>query len=94
VWTLATFIFVQAYTSTLFTYVVTPVQQPLISSVYELAENSAIQLFLRKAGIPDVVISARSTIFYASSDNNFFHLKFAGEKQYGPQPETTRKAQL
>ncbi|EFX73546.1 hypothetical protein DAPPUDRAFT_252885 [Daphnia pulex] len=40
VWTLPAFFFVQAYTSTLFTYLVTPTQQPLITSVYDIAESS------------------------------------------------------
>jgi hypothetical protein len=60
VWTLAAFIFVQAYTSTLFTYIVTPVNQPLINSVYDIAERSDIQLFVRKMGTADNLISASS----------------------------------
>ncbi|EFX82353.1 hypothetical protein DAPPUDRAFT_241433 [Daphnia pulex] len=35
VWTLAAFFFVQSYTSTLFTYVVTPINHPLINSIYD-----------------------------------------------------------
>jgi hypothetical protein len=48
VWTLAAFIFVQAYTSTLFTYVVTPVKKSLINSVGDIAENNKFNLFLKK----------------------------------------------
>nr|CAH0101813.1 unnamed protein product [Daphnia galeata] len=44
VWTLAAFIFVQAYTSTLFTYVVAPVNPPLINSIYDIAESPDINL--------------------------------------------------
>ncbi|KAI9559660.1 hypothetical protein GHT06_013665 [Daphnia sinensis] len=44
VWTLAAFIFVQGYNSTLFTYVVAPVNLPLINSVYDIAESSDIIL--------------------------------------------------
>ncbi|XP_046448145.1 glutamate receptor ionotropic, delta-1-like isoform X1 [Daphnia pulex] len=46
-WCLAAFIFVQAYNSTLFTYVVTPVHQPLINSIYDIFENSDINLLVR-----------------------------------------------
>ncbi|EFX82186.1 hypothetical protein DAPPUDRAFT_241335 [Daphnia pulex] len=46
-WCLATFIFVQAYNSTLFTYVVTPVHQPLINSIYDIFDNSDINLLVR-----------------------------------------------
>jgi ionotropic glutamate receptor len=60
VWTLAAFIFVQAYTSTLITYIVTPVNQPLITSAYDIAERSDIQLFVRKMGTADNLISASS----------------------------------
>ncbi|XP_046642731.1 ionotropic receptor 21a-like [Daphnia pulicaria] len=60
VWTLAAFFFVQAYTSTLITYVVTPVHQPLITSAYDIAERSEIQLFVRKAGTPDAIISNKN----------------------------------
>ncbi|EFX82357.1 hypothetical protein DAPPUDRAFT_316873 [Daphnia pulex] len=60
VWTLAAFFFVQAYSSTLFTYIVTPVNQPLITSAHDIAENSDIQLYLKKAGIPDAVISDKN----------------------------------
>ncbi|EFX82115.1 hypothetical protein DAPPUDRAFT_241203 [Daphnia pulex] len=47
VWTLATFIFVQAYSSILFTYVVAPVNRPLINSIYDIFDNSEINLFVR-----------------------------------------------
>jgi hypothetical protein len=76
---------------------VTPVNQPLITSAYDIAESGDIQLFVRKAGTPDTIISASS--FFLSTDRSVdldlsFHLKFAGQKQYRPQPETTREAQL
>ncbi|XP_045034758.1 glutamate [NMDA] receptor subunit 1-like [Daphnia magna] len=57
VWTLAAFIFVQGYNSTLFTYVVAPVNQPLINSVYDIAESSDIVLLVKKAGTIDTLIS-------------------------------------
>ncbi|KAK4030531.1 hypothetical protein OUZ56_023775 [Daphnia magna] len=60
VWTLAAFIFVQGYNSTLFTYVVAPVNQPLINSVYDIAESSDIVLLVKKAGTIDTLISERS----------------------------------
>ncbi|XP_046641006.1 ionotropic receptor 93a-like [Daphnia pulicaria] len=53
VWTLAAFIFVQAYTSTLFTYVVAPVNHPLIDSMYDIADNPEIHLLVKNEGTPD-----------------------------------------
>ncbi|EFX82354.1 hypothetical protein DAPPUDRAFT_241432 [Daphnia pulex] len=56
VWTLAAFFFVQAYTSTLFTYVVTPIHQPLINSVYDIIENKDVNVFIR-GGVMDFLFS-------------------------------------
>ncbi|XP_032789947.2 LOW QUALITY PROTEIN: glutamate receptor ionotropic, kainate 2 [Daphnia magna] len=53
IWTLAAFIFVQAYTSILFTYVVAPVSLPLINSIYDIADSDDINLLMKKAGTPD-----------------------------------------
>jgi hypothetical protein len=58
VWALAAFIFVQAYTSTLFTYVVAPVNQPLINSIYDIAESSDINLLVKLAGTPESMFLA------------------------------------
>ncbi len=62
VWILAAFIFVQAYTSILFTYIVTPVNTPLMNSVYDISENSHINVFIKMAGISDTLLSASSNI--------------------------------
>nr|CAH0100778.1 unnamed protein product [Daphnia galeata] len=48
VWCLAAFIFVQAYTSTLITYVVMPINPPLINSINDVFENRDIQLLIYK----------------------------------------------
>nr|CAH0102967.1 unnamed protein product [Daphnia galeata] len=45
VWCLATFLFVQAYSSVLFTYVVAPVNRPIINSIYDVIYNNDISLF-------------------------------------------------
>jgi ionotropic glutamate receptor len=58
VWTLAAFIFVQAYTSTLFTYVVAPVNQPLINSIYDITESSDINVLVKIAGTPETLFMA------------------------------------
>ncbi|XP_046641263.1 ionotropic receptor 93a-like [Daphnia pulicaria] len=47
VWTLAAFIFLQAYNSTLFTYVMAPVNHPLIDSMHGVAESTDINLLFR-----------------------------------------------
>jgi hypothetical protein len=57
VWCLAAFIIVQAYTSILFTYVVTPVNLPLVNSVYDIIEQSDVQLFLAKGMPLEIFIS-------------------------------------
>ncbi|EFX82122.1 hypothetical protein DAPPUDRAFT_241220 [Daphnia pulex] len=44
VWTLAAFIFVQAYNSILFTYVVATVNRPLINSINDILDSNDIQL--------------------------------------------------
>jgi hypothetical protein len=59
VWTLAAFIFVQAYTSTLFTYVVAPVNHPLIDSLYDIADNPEIHLLVKNEGTPDRYFTVR-----------------------------------
>lgn len=61
-WTLAAFIVVQTYTSTLFTYIVTPVNQPLMNSVHDITDNSDINVFTKMAGILDTLLSASFNI--------------------------------
>jgi hypothetical protein len=58
VWTVVAFFFVQAYTSTLFTYIVMPVNRPLITSVYDIPDNPDLNVFIEMAGIPDILLSA------------------------------------
>ena len=58
VWCVASFIFVQAYNSTLFTYVVTPVNPPLVKSAYDLADKKDVNVLIRKSGIIDYLVSA------------------------------------
>ncbi|XP_046449181.1 ionotropic receptor 93a-like [Daphnia pulex] len=60
VWILAAFIFVQAYTSTLITYVVTPINQPLINSVYDIAGSSDINLLVRETGSLNTLLSTNN----------------------------------
>ena len=56
-WTLAAFIFVQAYNSTLITYVITPSQSPLIYSAYDIAKDPSIALYMRKASTGERMIT-------------------------------------
>jgi hypothetical protein len=63
VWTLGAFFFVQAYTSTLFTYVVTPNNRPLIDSVYDVINNGDVNLLVRESGFMNILISARKQNF-------------------------------
>ncbi|EFX82191.1 hypothetical protein DAPPUDRAFT_316806 [Daphnia pulex] len=56
VWTLAAFFFVQSYTSTLFTYVVKPINHPLINSIYDVLENKDINLIIRETGFINTLL--------------------------------------
>ncbi len=49
-WALAAFVFVQAYQSTLFIYVMAPTTSPLINSVYDLAESTDINFIVKRGG--------------------------------------------
>ncbi|EFX82161.1 hypothetical protein DAPPUDRAFT_316759 [Daphnia pulex] len=60
VWTLAAFIFVQAYTSTLFTYVVTPIHHPLINSVYDIINSNDINLLVKEEGFVNILLSTNN----------------------------------
>ncbi len=64
VWSLAAFIFVQAYTSTLITYVglVSPVNLSLVSSAYDLVDQKDINVLVRKSGAIDTMFSERISI--------------------------------
>ncbi|XP_046448054.1 uncharacterized protein LOC124196853 isoform X2 [Daphnia pulex] len=57
VWILAAFIFVQSYTSTLFTYVVTPISHPLVNSIYDVIGSSDINLIVRETGLINTLLS-------------------------------------
>ncbi|EFX82430.1 hypothetical protein DAPPUDRAFT_241238 [Daphnia pulex] len=57
VWTLAAFFFVQTYTSTLITYIITPVNDPLISTVQDIVDSSDINVFIKMAGVADTLLS-------------------------------------
>nr|CAH0102975.1 unnamed protein product [Daphnia galeata] len=60
VWSLAAFIFVQAYTSTLFTYVVTPINHPLINSIYDIVDSSDINLLVRESGMINLLLKSNN----------------------------------
>lgn len=62
-WSVAAFIFVQAYTSTLSTYVLTPINNPLVNSPYEIPERKDVQLLVRKGGVTDYYLSASFSTF-------------------------------
>ncbi len=71
VWTLAAFFFVQSYTSTLFTYVVTPINPPLINSVDDIVDNGDINLLVRETGFLNTLLLASHKINeYSQSMNN------------------------
>jgi hypothetical protein len=74
VWCLAAFIFVQAYSSILFTYVVTPVNLPLVNSVYDIVDRNDIRLFLNKGMALDVFTSVSlHNLFDVNKDYSFYY---------------------
>ncbi|XP_046449197.1 glutamate receptor ionotropic, delta-1-like [Daphnia pulex] len=54
-WCLAAFIFTQAYSSTLFTYIVAPVNCPLINSIYDVFEKSDVKLLVREGTVDRLI---------------------------------------
>jgi hypothetical protein len=74
VWCLAAFIIVQAYSSILFTYVVTPVNLPLVNSVHDIVERNDIRLFLNKGMALDVFTSVSlHNLFDVNKDYSFYY---------------------
>lgn len=58
-WCLFAFVVVQAYQSTLITYVVAPKYSPLAKNVYDVARNPEIQFLVQKNRAFDLVFSVR-----------------------------------
>ena len=61
VWVLAAFVFVQAYQSTLITYVMNPIKLPLINSAYDIAESKDIHLLMKKEGTLQALLKVVAT---------------------------------
>ncbi|XP_057376733.2 glutamate receptor ionotropic, delta-1-like isoform X2 [Daphnia carinata] len=77
-WAMVAFIFVQAYTSTLFTYVVAPVNQPLINSIYDIAASPDISLLVKKAGTIDTMFTNNNrTGFYEKIRNRINSVEYS-----------------
>lgn len=53
VWCLAAFVFVSAYNSTLITYVLAPINYPLVNSLQEAVDRSDVILWIRNSGTMD-----------------------------------------
>lgn len=58
-WCLATFVLVQAYSSTLISFVTTPISTPLIKSLEELASKTNVYPVVRVNYAADVILSVR-----------------------------------
>jgi ionotropic glutamate receptor len=58
VWILAAFFFVQAYTSILYSYLVTPIYPPLINSIYDIINSNDINLYVRESGYINALLQA------------------------------------
>ena len=59
-WLLGVIVLVQAYTSILFTYVMAPINLPLVNSVYDIVASSDIHLLVRKGGTLDMILHSVS----------------------------------
>ena len=64
VWVLAAFVFVQAYQSLLITYVMAPVEAPLINSAYDIAESNDINLLVKREGTIQAVLKVEISSLY------------------------------
>ena len=62
-WCLCGFILSQAYTSTLFTFIISPVRQPLVNSIYDAVANPQIRLLMQKGGL-DVMFTVKQLFNY------------------------------
>jgi ionotropic glutamate receptor len=71
VWCLAAFVFVQAYMSTLITYVVTPINFPLINSAYDIPGTKEVNELIRKSGLVDYYFSASSFVSRFENETEF-----------------------
>jgi hypothetical protein len=96
VWTLAAFIFVQAYTSTLFTYIMAPVNPPLINSMHGVAESTDINLLFRLGSTMNVFVMVRSDKWqdFAYLNLTHFYSIQKGSQFNGSIYETTKKRRL
>ncbi len=47
-WAIVAFVLVQAYTATLFIYIMAPIRLPLINSANDIAENTNVNLLVKK----------------------------------------------
>ncbi|EFX87007.1 hypothetical protein DAPPUDRAFT_312495 [Daphnia pulex] len=77
IWTLAAFIFVQAYNSTLFTYLVTPMKHSLINSPYDIPESKEVRLLVKKGSPMDTALSIKN-------NTNEFNRKLGERVDYYP----------
>ena len=64
VWVLAAFVFVQAYQSLLITYVMAPIETPLINSAYDIAESNDINLLVKREGTIQAVLKVEISSLY------------------------------
>ena len=68
-WSVAAFILIQAYNSTLFTYVMTPINNPLINSPDEIPERNDVHLLIKRGGSTDIVLSASTFVKIFTKSN-------------------------
>ena len=78
-WVLACFVLTQAYNSTLITYVIAPVNEPLINSIQDIAKNAKIQFLLQKnMGHESMfLVSKFSCLFVLWKEKSFYCLRVA-----------------
>nr|CAH0103843.1 unnamed protein product [Daphnia galeata] len=68
-WSVAAFILIQAYNSTLFPYVMTPINNPLINSPDEIPERNDVHLLIKRGGSTDIVLSASTFVKIFTKSN-------------------------
>lgn len=58
-WIVSISFMILSYSSTLISFVSSPLREPVIDSVYDIAENPGLKLVVYKGHAPDVAFTAR-----------------------------------
>lgn len=72
IWCISAFVIVQAYTSTLITYIITPTNFPLIDTAYDIAANPDIKILFEKDRAFDRLVSVSRHWYHIGLSKSIF----------------------